>query len=84
MCNLRVENYGLALADAREALKLDPAFVKAYYRRGEAHYALGRYKEARLDFKKVTQLKPNDRDGREKFKLCDKEYRRVMFEKAIV
>ena len=83
MCNLRVENYGLALADAREALKLDPAFVKAYYRRGEAHYALGRYKEARLDFKKVTQLKPNDRDGREKFKLCDKEYRRVMFEKAI-
>jgi serine/threonine-protein phosphatase 5 len=57
--------------------------VKAYYRRGEAHYALGRYKEARVDFKKVIQLKPNDKDGKAKFKECDKEYRREMFEKAI-
>ncbi len=82
-CNLKCENYGLALGDAKEALLLDPTFVKAYYRRGEAHYALGRYKEARLDFKKVLQLKPNDKDGKAKFKECDKEFRREMFEKAI-
>jgi serine/threonine-protein phosphatase 5 len=69
--------------DAREALKLDSNYVKAYYRRGEAHFALGRYKEARLDFKKVLQLRPNDKDGKAKFKECDKEFRRVMFEQAI-
>lgn len=63
-CQLKCENYGLALSDAKDALALDPSFVKAYYRRGEAHYALGRYKEARADFKKVLQLKPNDKDAK--------------------
>jgi serine/threonine-protein phosphatase 5 len=63
-CQLKSENYGLALSDAKEALTLDPTFVKAYYRRGEAHYALGRYKEARVDFKKVLQIKPNDKDAK--------------------
>ena len=82
-CQLKIENYGLALSDAKEALNIDPKFVKAYYRRGEAHFALGKYKEARMDFKKVTQLKPSDRDGREMFKVCDKEYKRELFEKAI-
>jgi serine/threonine-protein phosphatase 5 len=63
-CQLKCENYGLALSDAKEALNLDPTFVKAFYRRGEAHYALGKYKEARMDFKKVLQLKPNDKDAK--------------------
>ncbi len=70
-------------ADARDALALDPTYVKAYYRRGEAHFALARYKEARTDFKKVLQLRPNDKDAKAKHKECDKEYRRVMFERAI-
>lgn len=70
-------------ADARDALALDPTYVKAYYRRGEAHFALGRYKEARTDFKKVLQLRPNDKDAKAKHKECDKEFRRVMFERAI-
>ena len=73
----------MALADSREALKLNPSFVKAYYRRGEAHFALGKYKEARLDFKKVLQLRPNDKDGKAKYKAADQQFKREAFEKAI-
>lgn len=34
--NLKCENYGSAIADADEALRLDPEFIKANYRKGAA------------------------------------------------
>jgi len=82
-CHLKMENHGLAIADATVALELDKTYFKAYYRRGSAHMALGRYKEALKDFKSVRQLKPNDKDAFEKFKAAEKEVKRVAFEKAI-
>jgi len=82
-CHLKMENHGLAIADATIALELDKTFVKAYYRRGSAYMALGKYKSALKDFKSVRQLKPNDKDAVEKFKAADKEVKREAFEKAI-
>mmetsp|Transcript_22282 Transcript_22282/g.73000 ORF Transcript_22282/g.73000 Transcript_22282/m.73000 type:complete len:481 (+) Transcript_22282:104-1546(+) len=82
-CHLKLENHGLAIADATVALELDRTFVKAYYRRGSALMALGKCKEALKDFKAVRQLKPNDRDALEKFKACEKEVKRAAFERAI-
>ena len=38
---IKVENYGLAMADADAALESDPNYAKAYYRRGSAQFALG-------------------------------------------
>lgn len=53
--NLRLENFGYALSDASTAIKLDPTYVKAYYRRAAAHMSLGKYKNALKDFEYVSK-----------------------------
>jgi serine/threonine-protein phosphatase 5 len=80
---IKVENYGLAIADATAAIESDETYAKAYYRRGSAQFALSHYKDARKDFKKVCQLKPKDRDARAKYQACDKAVKQAAFLKAI-
>ena len=82
-CHIKMENHGLAIADATVALELDKTFTKAYYRRGSAYMALAKYKDALKDFKSARQLKPNDRDALEKFKAAEREVKREAFERAI-
>jgi serine/threonine-protein phosphatase 5 len=62
---------------------LDPKYVKAYYRRGSAHYALGQLKIALKDFKAVIAIVPNDHDALRKYKQCEKDIRAEAFQKAI-
>lgn len=81
---IKVENYGLAMADATAALESDPTYAKAYYRRGSAQFALGHYKDARKDFRKVCQMKPKDKDARKKFTACEKVIKAEAFSKAIM
>ena len=81
---LKMENYGLAIADSEEALALDPTYTKAYYRRASALMALGKYKLALRDLKQVVKLHPNDRDAREKYKACDKAAKEAAFAAAIM
>lgn len=38
--------------------RLDPDYLKAFYRRGSAHYALGKYKDALKDFRHVVKVSP--------------------------
>lgn len=88
LCNrafayLKAELPGGALADAEEAIKIEPGFVKAYYRKASAHLYLGKYKEAEKDFAIVLQLVPGDKDAQTKHSLCQKEIRRIKFENAI-
>ena len=40
LVSIKTENYALALFDAKDAIKQDDTFVKAYYRQGSAHLAL--------------------------------------------
>ena len=82
-CHLKMENHGLAIADATVAIEIDKTFVKAYYRRGSAYMALAKYMDAFKDFKAAKQLKPNDRDAIVKYKAAEKEVKREAFEKAI-
>ncbi len=44
---LKCENYGSAIEDAATAIKLDPSYPKAYYRRGSAQMALQHFKLVR-------------------------------------
>ena len=80
---IKVENYGLAMADASAALESDPNYAKAYYRRGSAQFALGHLKDARKDFRTVCQLNPKSKDARAKLKACEKSIREAAFRKAI-
>lgn len=57
--------------------------LQGYYRRGEAHFALGKYKAALKDFKSAAKLAPKDPDCRRKLTSCDKEVKRIKFEEAL-
>lgn len=71
------------MVDATLAIESDKNYVKSYYRRGSAHFALAHYKEARKDFKQVCKLKPKDRDARAKWQACEKAVKQAAFLKAI-
>lgn len=80
---IKLESYGLAIQDANEAIKIDPKYIKALYRRASANYALGKLKEALRDFKMVVQIKPKDPDAAQKMKACEKRIREDAFAKAM-
>lgn len=84
MAHMKAESYGLAIADAEQAIKLDPTYIKAYYRRGSANFALGKYKLALRDFRSVCKLRPSDREARNKLKECEKAAKQMAFADAIV
>lgn len=80
---IKVENYGLAISDASDAIKTDPSYPKGWYRRGTANFALNKAKAARKDFKMVCKLKPKDRDARVRYAECDKMVKEAAFAAAI-
>ena len=87
LCNraitrLKLEEYGYAIEDASQAIELKPNYLKAYYRRGSAKYAIGKYKEALVDFRAVARIH-NDKDNMAKLKDCEKRVREAAFAKAI-
>ena len=81
---IKIENYGLAISDATDAIEADPSYPKAYYRRGTAEFALNKPKAARKDFKMVCKLKPKDRDARTRYAECEKMVKEAAFAAAIM
>lgn len=77
--NFKLEFYQQALQDANAAIEVNPKFVKGYFRRASAHMALGQLKEAIKDFKAIS----TDPTAKVKLAWCQKEHRRIEFEKAI-
>ena len=69
--------------DADRALELDPTYVKGFYRKASAHFALGKYSDAAADFKKVLEIHPKDAAARRKLAACQKEARAAAFLMAI-
>ena len=62
---------------------MDPKYIKAYYRRGSANFALHKLKAALRDFKAVVAIVPKDPDAIKKMKACDKAIKEEAFMKAI-
>lgn len=88
LCNrafssLKLENYGIAIVDAKAAIDIDPTFIKAYYRRGSAYFALMQLKAAIKDFKKVCKLVPKDKDARSKLEMALKAKKEIDFASCI-
>eukprot|EP00761_Pharyngomonas_kirbyi_P012257 gb/GECH01012284.1/.p1 GENE.gb/GECH01012284.1/~~gb/GECH01012284.1/.p1 ORF type:complete len:415 (+),score=108.05 gb/GECH01012284.1/:1-1245(+) len=71
------------MQDAEKAIELDPQYAKAYYRKGSAHMALGKFQEAIKDLKEVISVAPKDRGARRKLTQCQRELKRIRFEQAI-
>mmetsp|Transcript_22696 Transcript_22696/g.38393 ORF Transcript_22696/g.38393 Transcript_22696/m.38393 type:complete len:496 (+) Transcript_22696:77-1564(+) len=83
MAMIKLESYGSAILDANEAISLDPTYIKGYYRRGSANFALGKVKEARKDFRTVCKLRPKDADAKKKLAACEKAVKAELFLAAI-
>ena len=79
---LKLEEHGLAIADATKVLELDSKYVKAYYRRAVAQLAIMRPKAAVADFKKVVALEPKNATAKAQLDSTQKLIRRLEFEKA--
>ena len=73
LVSIRTENYALALMDAKDAIRADDMYVKAYYRKGSAHLALNQIDLAIKDFRQVCKMQPNNKDAREKYDEAVKE-----------
>jgi serine/threonine-protein phosphatase 5 len=76
---LKLENYGLAEQDASKAIESDPNYIKGYYRRGSAHFSMGKFKEAINDLKTVCTRFPSDKEAKQKLATAKKEYKAIQF-----
>lgn len=61
MAFLKNREFAKAEEDCTLALKVDPAHVKSFLRRGTARNALGKHRLALLDFEKSAELDPKNR-----------------------
>lgn len=64
--------------------RLEPNYIKSYYRRASANYALGRLKEALRDFETVVKIVPKDPDALQKLNQCRKELKLKSLNAAII
>ena len=53
-----LSQYGQAIQDFGEAIRLDPTVASTYYFRGLSHYNLDQYEQAIQDFHKAIRLDP--------------------------
>ncbi|ETV99300.1 hypothetical protein H310_08032 [Aphanomyces invadans] len=81
--HIKMESYGLALEDASEAIKIDPSYIKAYYRRASANLPLGHLKDALRDYRTVVKMKPSSAEAKSKMKQCEQLIRQAAFAEAI-
>lgn len=81
--HIKLEEYGLAIADCDSAIALDKEFVKAYYRKGVSLMALLNYKEAQNNFKIILRKLPHDKLTLENHKQCVNYLKKEAFERAI-
>ncbi|XP_020590695.1 tetratricopeptide repeat protein 1 [Phalaenopsis equestris] len=59
VCFSKLGKYDDAIKESNKALELNPSYVKALFRRGEAHEKLEHYEEAIADMKKIIELDPS-------------------------
>ena len=77
--NLKLENYGSTIQDANTAIKIDPNFIKAYYRRASAYCFLRKYEEALKDLLFLKTKIPDDKSLDEKIERTRKEKKKEKF-----
>ncbi|XLR00701.1 hypothetical protein S83_066899 [Arachis hypogaea] len=61
---LRAQNALEQVKECTKALDLNPAYIKALVRRGEAHEKLEHFEEAIADMKKILEIDPSNDQAR--------------------
>lgn len=80
---MKLEEFGYALADANSAIKIDPQYAKAYYRRAMCYMQILKPQSAVSDFRKILSIEPNNYTVRNQLLSTQKHIRKIEFEKAI-
>ena len=70
--HLKLGNHAKALADATASLKLEPS-LKAYWRKGQACFALQEFEAARSAFASASALSPASKELKRWVRKCDAE-----------
>lgn len=79
-----MENYGLAINDADEAITQCPEYAKSYYRKAEGLISIDKYQEAKECLRKlVIELKVQDKQAQDKYKFVVKVIKERAFFDAI-
>ncbi|KAJ8767759.1 hypothetical protein K2173_020699 [Erythroxylum novogranatense] len=60
VCFMKLGKYEDTIRDCTKALELNPSYMKALLRRGEAHEKLEHFEEAINDMKKILELEPSN------------------------
>ncbi|KAI3725099.1 hypothetical protein L1987_64874 [Smallanthus sonchifolius] len=63
-CYFKLGKYEDTIKECSKALELNPTYMKALIRRGEAHEKLEKYDEAIADMKKILELDPSNSQSR--------------------
>ncbi|XP_041027432.1 tetratricopeptide repeat protein 1 isoform X1 [Juglans microcarpa x Juglans regia] len=64
VCFLKLGKYDETIKECTKALELNPTYMKALIRRGEAYEKLERFEEAIVDLKKILELDPSNDQAR--------------------
>ncbi|QCE11626.1 G protein-coupled receptor [Vigna unguiculata] len=64
VCFLKLGKYDDTIKECTKALELNPVYVKAFVRRGEAHEKLEHFEEAIADMKKILEIDPSNDQAR--------------------
>ncbi|KAL5004967.1 hypothetical protein ScPMuIL_018423 [Solemya velum] len=74
---LKMEQYYLAINDARETIRIQPSWPKGYFRKGEVEYNAGAYREALMSYRQALLLDPSDSCIREALTRTIKELEKL-------
>ena len=81
--HIKMENFGLALADANKAIEIDGDYIKAYYRRASALLNMRKYEEALKDLLFLQAKYPDNDDIKIKVNNTRSERKRQKFYESI-
>ncbi|XP_062074567.1 uncharacterized protein LOC133778602 [Humulus lupulus] len=86
ICYLKLGKYEETVKECTKALELNPSYIKALLRRGEAHEKLDHFEEAIADMKKILELDPSNDQARKSIRRLEplaEEKREKMKEEMI-
>lgn len=69
-CYQKLAEFTLALKDCEECIRLEPAFVKGYIRKGYALIAMKELSKAQTAFQKALELDENNKEAIDGFRKC--------------